>query len=170
MRSFLVILLVTTAALTEITQYTVSLKRNRTRPNSQTPSLYSFKCLPASRRSPGFTMDAQKLTTYPRLWRRWSVFDFDNDGWMDIYLVNSDLHGFFYSKTPIRNALYRNNHDGTFTDVTEKAGVACGKMGHFGMGAAAADFDGDGWSGFMSLTTVTTFCFTTTATAFHRCN
>ncbi len=72
-------------------------------------------------------------------------FDFDNDGWMDVYLVNSGPSDFYSPKTPIRNALYRNNHDGTFTDVTEKAGVGCGKMGHFGMGAAAADFDGDGW-------------------------
>lgn len=72
-------------------------------------------------------------------------FDFDNDGWMDVYLVNSGPSDFYSPKTPIRNALYRNNHDGTFTDVTEKAGVGCGKMGNFGMGAAAADFDGDGW-------------------------
>jgi len=72
-------------------------------------------------------------------------FDFDNDGWMDIYLVNSGPSDFFTPKTPIRNALYRNNHDGTFTDVAEKAGVACGQMGNFGMGAAAADYDGDGW-------------------------
>jgi hypothetical protein len=72
-------------------------------------------------------------------------FDFDNDGWLDVYLVNSGPSDFFSPKTPIRNALYRNNHDGTFTDVTEKAGVACGKMGCFGMGAAASDFDGDGW-------------------------
>lgn len=72
-------------------------------------------------------------------------FDFDNDGWQDIYLVNSGPSDFFTPKTPLRNALYRNNHDGTFTDVTDKAGVACGQMGHFGMGAAAADFDGDGW-------------------------
>lgn len=72
-------------------------------------------------------------------------FDFDNDGWLDVYLVNSGPSDFYSPKTPIRNALYRNNHDGTFTDVTEKAGVACGQMGHFGMGAAAADFDGDGW-------------------------
>jgi enediyne biosynthesis protein E4 len=72
-------------------------------------------------------------------------FDFDNDGWMDIYLVNSGRSDFFSPKTPIKNALYRNNGDGTFTDVTDKAGVACGQMGHFGMGAAAADYDGDGW-------------------------
>jgi len=72
-------------------------------------------------------------------------FDYDNDGWMDIYLVNSGPSDFYTPKTPIRNALYHNNHDGTFTDVTEKAGVGCGQMGNFGMGAAAADFDGDGW-------------------------
>jgi enediyne biosynthesis protein E4 len=72
-------------------------------------------------------------------------FDFDNDGWMDIYLVNSGPSDFFSPKTPIKNALYRNNGNGTFTDVTDKAGVACGQMGHFGMGAAAADYDGDGW-------------------------
>jgi hypothetical protein len=72
-------------------------------------------------------------------------FDYDNDGWLDIYLVNSGPSDFFTPKTPLRNALYRNNHDGTFTDVTEKAGVACGKMGCFGMGAAAGDYDGDGW-------------------------
>ena len=72
-------------------------------------------------------------------------FDYDNDGRLDIYFVNSGPSDFFTPKTPLRNALYRNNGDGTFTDVTEKAGVACGKMGHFGMGAAASDFDGDGW-------------------------
>lgn len=72
-------------------------------------------------------------------------FDYDNDGWMDIYLVNSGPSDFYNPKTPIKNALYHNNHDGTFTDVTDKAGVGCGKMGCFGMGAAAGDFDGDGW-------------------------
>ncbi|HSE25432.1 MAG TPA: CRTAC1 family protein, partial [Pyrinomonadaceae bacterium] len=65
--------------------------------------------------------------------------------WMDIYLVNSGPSDFFSPKTPLKNALYHNNHDGTFTDVTDKAGVACGKMGDFGMGAAAGDYDGDGW-------------------------
>jgi hypothetical protein len=69
-------------------------------------------------------------------------FDYDNDGWMDIYLVNSGPSDFFTPGKPIKNALYHNNHDGTFTDVTDKAGVAGNT---FGMGAAAGDYDGDGW-------------------------
>ncbi len=71
-----------------------------------------------------------------------AFLDFDNDGWMDIYLVNSGPCDFWKPPKPIRNALYKNNRDGTFTDVTEKAGV-CG--GTFGMGVAAGDFDSDGW-------------------------
>ncbi|MFL6208521.1 MAG: CRTAC1 family protein [Pyrinomonadaceae bacterium] len=69
-------------------------------------------------------------------------FDYDNDGWMDIYLVNSGPSDFYKPPTPLKNALYHNNHDGTFTDVAEKAGVTGGT---FGMGAAAGDYDGDGW-------------------------
>ncbi len=72
-------------------------------------------------------------------------FDYNNDGWLDIYFVTGGPADFYAPKTPSRNALYRNNGDGTFTDVADKAGVACGQMGQFGMGAAAADFDGDGW-------------------------
>ena len=71
-----------------------------------------------------------------------AFFDYDNDGWMDIYLVNSGPSDFYTPNTPLKNALYHNNHDGTFTDVTSKAGVAGGT---FGMGVAAADYDGDGW-------------------------
>jgi enediyne biosynthesis protein E4 len=71
-----------------------------------------------------------------------AFFDFDNDGWMDIFLVNSGPADFYHPPKPLRNALYRNNRDGTFTDVTEKAGVGGGTS--FGMGCAAADFDNDG--------------------------
>ena len=68
-------------------------------------------------------------------------FDYDNDGWMDIYLVNSGRCDFYDPQPPLRNALYRNNRDGTFTDVTEKAGL---QGGGYGMGVAVGDYDNDG--------------------------
>jgi hypothetical protein len=70
-----------------------------------------------------------------------AFFDYDSDGWMDIYLVNSGSSDFYTPATTLKNALYRNNRDGTFTDVTDKAGVAGGR---FGMGVAAGDYDNDG--------------------------
>jgi enediyne biosynthesis protein E4 len=71
-----------------------------------------------------------------------AFFDYDNDGWMDLYLVNSGPSEFYQPRKPIRNALYRNNRNGTFTDVTEKAGVPGGT---FGMGVAVGDYDNDGY-------------------------
>jgi len=71
-----------------------------------------------------------------------AFLDYDNDGWLDIYLVNSGPSEFFQPKQPLRNALYRNNRDGTFTDVTERAGVLGGT---FGMGVAVGDYDNDGY-------------------------
>jgi enediyne biosynthesis protein E4 len=71
-----------------------------------------------------------------------AFLDYDNDGWMDIYLVNSGKADFYTPPRPLRNALYRNNRDGTFTDVTEKAGVA---GGGYGMGVAVGDYNGDGF-------------------------
>jgi enediyne biosynthesis protein E4 len=71
-----------------------------------------------------------------------AFFDYDNDGWMDIYLVNSGRCDFFDPNPPLRNALYHNNRDGSFTDVTLKAGVA---GGGYGQGVAVGDYDGDGF-------------------------
>jgi enediyne biosynthesis protein E4 len=71
-----------------------------------------------------------------------AFLDYDNDGWMDVYLVNSGPSDFYKPERPLRNALYRNNRDGTFTDVTEKAGVPGGT---FGMGVAVGDYDNDGY-------------------------
>ena len=71
-----------------------------------------------------------------------AFLDYDNDGWMDIYLVNSGKCDFYNPPRPLRNALYRNNRDGTFTDVTEKARVGAGG---YGMGVAVGDYDGDGF-------------------------
>ena len=70
-----------------------------------------------------------------------AFLDYDNDGWMDIYLVNSGPCDFYKPSTPLRNALYRNNRDGTFTDVTDKAGVPGNA---YGMGVAVGDYNGDG--------------------------
>jgi hypothetical protein len=72
-----------------------------------------------------------------------AFLDYDNDGWMDIFLVNTGPSDFFTPKKPLRNALYRNNRDGSFTDVTERAGVAGGRA--FNMGVAVGDFDNDGF-------------------------
>ena len=71
-----------------------------------------------------------------------AFLDYDNDGWMDIYFVNSGPCDFYTPRKPLRNALYHNNRDGTFTDVTEKAGVS---GGGYGMGVAVADYNGDGY-------------------------
>jgi hypothetical protein len=68
------------------------------------------------------------------------VFDFDGDGWPDIYFVSArDLYG---RGIAARNALYRNNGDGTFTDVTDKAGVP---GTGYGLGCTVGDYDNDGY-------------------------
>src|SRR5215469_13474398 len=68
--------------------------------------------------------------------------DYDQDGLLDLYLVNSAPTRVYTPKQPLRSALYRNNGDGTFTDVTAKAGVEA--EGLFGMGVAVGDYDNDG--------------------------
>jgi enediyne biosynthesis protein E4 len=71
-----------------------------------------------------------------------AVFDYDNDGWMDIFLVNGSTLEDLRAGKCHPSKLYRNNHDGTFTDVTTKAGLThCG----WGFGVAVGDYDNDGW-------------------------
>jgi hypothetical protein len=71
-----------------------------------------------------------------------AIFDYDNDGWPDIFIVNgTTLEGFPNGKAPT-NHLYRNNHDGTFTDVTERAGLT---HTGWGQGVCVGDYDNDGW-------------------------
>jgi hypothetical protein len=69
--------------------------------------------------------------------------DFDQDGLMDLYFVQSAATDLYKPPHPLRSALYHNNGDGTFTDVTEKSGV--GGEGHYGQGVAVGDFDNDGY-------------------------
>jgi hypothetical protein len=70
-----------------------------------------------------------------------AVLDIDGDGWLDVFLVNgTTLEGFSKPKAPISH-LYRNRRDGTFEDVTARAGV--GQTG-WGQGACAGDYDNDG--------------------------
>jgi hypothetical protein len=71
------------------------------------------------------------------------LIDYDNDGWLDIYLVNGSTFDALDAKEgPPHSALFRNNHDGTFTEVTQKAGVANDRWGY---GCSVADYDNDGW-------------------------
>ena len=71
-----------------------------------------------------------------------AFYDYDNDGWLDIFLVNGwRLEGFPAGAEPTSH-LFRNNRDGTFTDVTAKAGV--GHSG-WGQGVCVGDYDNDGW-------------------------
>ena len=69
--------------------------------------------------------------------------DYDQDGLMDLYFVQSGATSAYKPSKPLHSALYRNNGDGTFTDVTEKARV--GGEGHYGQGVAVADYDNDGF-------------------------
>ena len=70
------------------------------------------------------------------------LFDYDRDGWLDIYFTNAPTVEMALRKETSRGALYHNNRDGSFTDVTDKSGLAtpC-----FAMGGAVADYNNDGW-------------------------
>jgi len=70
------------------------------------------------------------------------LIDYDRDGWPDIYFTNAPTIEMAMKHQVARGALYHNNHDGTFTDVTEKAGIGtpC-----FANGGAVGDYNNDGW-------------------------
>lgn len=72
-----------------------------------------------------------------------ALLDYDNDGWLDIYLVNGSTKEALAGTAPAPHAaLFHNNHDGTFTNVAEKAGVTNER---WGFGAVVGDYDNDGW-------------------------
>ena len=71
------------------------------------------------------------------------LLDYDKDGWLDIYFVNGSTFAALDGKeTPPHAALFHNNHDGTFTDVTVNAGVTNDRWGY---GVVVGDYDNDGW-------------------------
>ena len=72
-----------------------------------------------------------------------ALLDYDNDGWLDIYLVNGSTYDAMSGKvSPPHAALFHNNQDGTFTDVAQRAGVTNDR---WGFGVAVGDYDNDGW-------------------------
>ena len=71
-----------------------------------------------------------------------AILDYDNDGWQDIFVVNGNVLPGTAMKEPPSNHLFRNNHDGTFTDVTAKAGLT---STGWGQGACVGDYDNDGF-------------------------
>ena len=72
-----------------------------------------------------------------------AIFDADNDGWPDIFIVNgTKLEGEQLQGEAASNHLYHNNHDGTFTDITKKAGLV---HTGWGQGVCVGDYDNDGW-------------------------
>jgi hypothetical protein len=70
------------------------------------------------------------------------ILDYDRDGWPDIYFTNAPTVEMAVKGQKSRGALYHNNHDGTFNDVTEKSGLTASC---FAMGGAVGDYDNDGW-------------------------
>ena len=92
-----------------------------------------------------------------------ALFDYDGDGFLDVYLVNgAEIPSLEKTSPAYWNRLFRNNHDGTFTDVTEKAGVA---GAGYGMGVAVGDYDNDGRPTCSSPMSPAISSSTTTATA-----
>ena len=71
------------------------------------------------------------------------LLDYDRDGWLDIYFTNGSSVDMGLKGQKSRGALYQNNHDGTFTDVTDKAGIATPCL--FASGGAVGDYNNDGW-------------------------
>nr|WP_254063763.1 CRTAC1 family protein [Granulicella sp. S190] len=72
-----------------------------------------------------------------------ALLDYDNDGWLDIYMVNGSTYDALRGTAPAPHAaLFHNNHDGTFTDIAARAGVVNDRWGY---GVAIGDYDNDGW-------------------------
>ncbi len=103
------------------------------KPLNAGPPSYPFSEVPPSTTGISWVHTAGKSTDkfLPEISGAGCAFlDYDNDGWMDIYFVNSGRSDFYTPNPPLRNALYRNNRDGTFTDVDRKSGSARKRLRH----------------------------------------
>ncbi len=130
-----------------------SLPRSSTLSSAPSPLAASSKTARSSSRTspsrpaspPGSTRWArpQKAYILETIGSGVALLDYDNDGWLDIYIVNGSTFDAESGKTePPHAALFHNNHDGTFTNVADKAGVTNDR---WGFGVAVGDFDNDGW-------------------------
>ena len=100
------------------------------------------------RKSAGITFVEDSTTTEEKYYLETmgtgvAWLDYDQDGLMDLYFVQTGATDAYKPAKPLHSALYRNNGDGTFTDVTAKAGV--GGEGHYGQGVAVGDYNNDGY-------------------------
>jgi enediyne biosynthesis protein E4 len=88
------------------------------------------------------TVSSEKKYLYESMSGGVLLIDYDQDGWLDIYFTNAQSVAMALAGQKARGALYHNNHDGTFTDVTDRAGVGypCSAMG-----GAVGDYNNDGW-------------------------
>jgi enediyne biosynthesis protein E4 len=149
-RCLLIIVLISRLGSSQATPFSQQSRRvaasgSQTSTSATTPPLASFKDI-AEKAGINFEIvsgekDTKKYiieTTGPGV----AIFDYDNDGWPDIFFVNGTKLGTLPRGNEPSNHLYRNNHDGTFTDVTEKAGLhATG----WGQGVCVGDYDNDGY-------------------------
>jgi len=111
-------------------------------PKPSPPSFRFTDITPASGIHFDHTVSPGKKYLYESIAGGVLLLDYDQDGWLDIYFTNSPSVDMALHGQKAKSALYRNNHDGTFTDVTDKAGVGypC-----WAMGGAVADYNNDGW-------------------------
>lgn len=117
----------------------------KTENGATTPSRPSFTDV-ASAAGVAFrhTNDASAAKHLPEIMGSGGLFfDYDNDGWIDIFLVEGGPLSSRQPGAPIRHRLYRNRRDGTFQDVSAQAGIV---RSAYGMGACAADYDGDAFT------------------------